>query len=459
MLSSSQLRLRTYQQQGIQFLKNRERAALFDQMGTGKTVQALLASDAEGGRTLSRLIVCPNSAIPVWQDQLAMWLGQYSVLYAGTPAARATTRSLMKMATINVICPYSMLQELVAHKRQWDAIIFDEAHRMRNRKTKVFQAARKLRSELLYVLTGTPVVNGVADLWPLLHLISPKDFGSYWQFYQQYVETETDQWGYDHAIGVKNEAKLKNVLEKYGLRRTKAEVLKELPLKQRQIIRVPMKRDQEILYEQYAELFSSEWALEWTRRPVNALAATTRCRQIVVSPLLIDFEATSAALDYLQDVVEDDLLNGPVVIFTPFEQAQKLIATRLPDNCQRYFLSGDMTLTQRAKAIKDFNEPSKQPRAMICSLHLASSFDLTAAAQAYFLGLWYNSAIHEQAEDRLHRYGQGKPVTVRYIVTANTIDETIMAIVDNKTTWASAVLDPRRLVYGYFDSESSDNVG
>jgi len=445
---SDTLELRRYQQEGIAYLTRYKRTILADEQGVGKTPQALVAArNLTQGRIL---VVAPKTAAEVWIDHAADWLGEEAKTYQGMTRAYED----LDNASI-VVTNYHLLKEVVARHPHWSLIIYDEAHKLRNRERKtLYGVASKVSSMYLFFLTGTPIFSSAADLWPLLHIINPKYFQSYWGFARTWTHIHQEQYGprtVTKVEGVKDPKRLQYLLNKEGfmIRRLKRDVMPELPPKQRVEWTLQMNPRQATAYKQLTkELFIE---LEGTKEGQillvpSKLALITRLRQLLVSPRLLGLDFEGAAIEALTEQLGES--QDAALVFTPFAEALPLLEEAMAKiGRETRTIRGGMNERKLDENIKWFQSyrGSREP-VLLSSLLMGTSWTATRATQAYFLGYDWSPSNNFQAEDRLHRFGQKSATTVYYYVHRGTVDEHLMDILDKKVTVAKLVLDMRRFV-------------
>jgi SNF2 family DNA or RNA helicase len=470
-----------YQTEGIIRGIKHPRIIVADEMGLGKTGATLRTI-----RSLTMhevLVVCPKSAIWVWKDEIQKWLGPDEAVFIGL-AGRSNPRKRMPNVERDIwireyqafiACPfdrkvfitnYAQLGNIIARKRWWPAIVYDEAHIFRNgaRKKKVvnaegavikkgiqvFENAQQLVSDYIFPITGSPVVNGPKDLWPLLNLIQPAVYRSYWGFVGKYCHIIHNGYGIE-ILGPKDPEALKVELTPHIIRRLKVDVAKWLPPKLRSRIPYEMTPSQKKLYDQMADEMIATVGPDEDILAPNKLTQMTRLRQILISPLLLTglndgytTWITSGLFDVLTEKVESEMLeNHAIVIFSPYLQALKLVRDYLLEEAklkfQPFYVNGKMTAQALGRNIQGFQE-SSGPRILFASVQMSTSWTATAASSCYFVGYDWSPSINEQAEDRLHRTGQLSTVNAYYFTAKGTIDEYILKVLERKTTWAKLSL-------------------
>jgi SNF2 family DNA or RNA helicase len=450
------LEIRLYQQEGAYTLFHQRRMILGDEMGIGKTVQAIQAMRTlhTVGELNSCLIVCPGSALYVWQGELEKWWSEFAprfTIIEGNQARR--DKYWLHPATADRknfgICTYEVLKQdfkrgvAVMHCH---LLIADEAHKFKNHKTQNFKTMKKINSVYAYLLTGTPASRGPQDIWALLNICAPRVWTSYWGFLNEYCITSQGLWGGLEIIGTKNMPQLKEKIKPYFLRRTKKEVLAELPPKTRAMLPVAMSPKQSRLYEVLREEMVVNLKEIYDRgdfqNPIivsDVLAKITRLRQLLCCPKLIDPELEyGGALETLVDIIQD-MDDRHLVIFTPFPSAYNHIIDYFAANNigNVYTLKGGMNLKEFTRNIEEF----KSKRGiMLASIEHAQGYSLETASTAYFLGYSWRPDSNYQAEDRLHRLTSVNPVNIYYLQHRGTVDDRVLEVLNTKQTNVDAFL-------------------
>lgn len=456
----SELVLRPYQAEACGESVRRRRLLVAYDRGLGKTpislhgIRQLVAERI--GIPVTVLIVGNKLACGTFADHIEAFypdLASDTIVYGGTPTVR--TRIWDAQVALGhqlriVVANYSMVSELLVRQQRWTAIVADEAHKLCNRRTNLCKAFAKFRSELLWLLTGNDVVNAPSDVWSLLHLIAPRMFTSYWSFLTSHVDVVETEFGRELG-GVKDVHRLAQVLKPYVIRKTKQEVLTELPPKHRGVIHVELSQAQRAVYDELAEELMVELETPEGQHKLlvapNTLSQMTRLRQLLVHPGLLESDLRSTAVGTLIEALEDDFREGrAAVVFTPFAAALPLLFQELPDDVWKGIIRGGLSVRRISQTIKDFQTVRTTRKVLLCSLFMGESWTATEASVSYFLGFGWNPKIHEQAEDRIHRFGQTRAVDIRYFVHKNTIDEQMLNILNRKLTWANQVRDPQRLL-------------
>ncbi len=438
-------KLRTYQEDGVRWLMDRERwargALLADDMGLGKTVQAialLLASAAHG----PSLVIAPTSLVLSWQDEIRKFAPtliprDYRTLRSGLD--RAGPRDV-------VVASYGLI--LSDQKRfqgvSWNILILDEAQTLKNNTSKSWLSVSCIKARFTLGLSGTPIENNLMELWSIFHLLEPGLLGDLERFKEDFV----------HPIQLKrDESKgrlLKRLLKPFLLRRLKADYLSELPDKTEQNILVEMPMQERTLYEalryeaikNLAEKSDKQEADEQKDKQ-QILAALTRLRLCASHPKLIDtdWEGTSAKLIALVELVEKiEQAGQQALIFSQFVGHLDLIEVAL--NARHLSLGrldGSMPAAERAKVVASFQR--REFSFFLISLKAGGTgLNLTNAAAVIHMDPWWNPASEDQATDRAHRMGQKQAITIYRLVTAGTVEEKILKLHSGKRRLAERIL-------------------
>lgn len=429
-----------HQIEGVRNLARRGSFLLADEMGLGKTLQALTvaAIDFERGWAKKVIVVAPATLKWNWQDEIDMHTKFSCHVLDGKPDERK------EQITEFAIGPTDILivnyEQVVAHledfnKVGFDIAIFDEAHYLKSYKSKRAKACRSLRASRNFLLTGSPLLNQVNELWSLLHIINPTDYPNYWRFVNRYAVFG----GYKdkQIVGVKNRNELNERLTTVMLRRLKKEVL-DLPNKIPVVIKVDLHAEQEKLYRAAADDLKID--MPGSPNPYeieNALTRFLKLKQICGTTATIEGYADySTKLDVAVEKAVELVGNGEhVVLFTQFRGVQACMMKRLaavkPAPIPAYELNGDTPKQTRSNLVKQWGEDS--PGALVAMLQVAGvGLNMTAASTCIFIDKLFVPKLNEQAEDRLHRIGQDRPVTIIEIIARNTIESRIEAILRRK---------------------------
>ncbi len=441
-----------HQIEGVRAMARINSFLLADEMGLGKTLQALTvaAIDFERGFAHRLLVVSPASLKWNWADEIATHTRFTSDVLDGQPKARERQMvEFEELGTDVLIVNYEQVKSHLdtLNRLAFDIAIYDEAHYIKNHKAARTKAVLGLRARRHFLLTGSPLLNQVNDLWAPLHRIDPIGFPNYWSFLNRYAVF--GGFKDKQIVGVKNQAELTERLRTVMIRREKKDVL-DLPEKQIIQITVELHPEQRRLYKQAAEELKID--LPGAASPMeieNALTRFLRLKQICGTTAAIQgFPDHSYKLDRAVEMVEEITASGElVVIFTQFRAVLAAMKHRLNARGVGSFqLHGDVPMRDRQEVVRawsDFKQPRDAPAtannsgvAMLAMLQVAGvGLNMTAASKCIRLDKLFAPKLNEQAEDRLHRIGASatQPVQIFDLICRNTIESRVEAILRHKS--------------------------
>jgi SNF2 family DNA or RNA helicase len=454
------LTLRDYQVKGADFLYRQRRAYLADVPGVGKTAQAITAAQRriEGQSSGRVLIVAPKHVLTVWQRELRRWAkgkgegqggGGLVYVYTGTPDQRRRLQvhiqAAYKRGPIWLITNYAMMDEasrvVGVNGTAWDVLIIDEFHNLRNMKTKQRIKAGLIKSDHLYLLSGSPVIGHPLEFYSAFNLINRRMYNSYWLWVNTYFNSELNNWGGVDIGGIKDKEAFRKRINMHVLRRKLDDIEIDLPDQIHQNIELTMNVDQQKVYDSiiadrgdaYGDIPGGDIFTP------NELARIIRLRQTLITPAMFNSIDDSALLDSLVEYLRDDLhAREQVVIFVPWTKAipliRKRIVSRIGDSLLEDsdigVISGGMTPAKLSVVVDQFAKG--RLRVCIVSLHTATGYSLTNSRIAYFVGRSWTPEDNDQAIARLHRIGQHRSVFIRTFTYPETIDDGVDRVLSGK---------------------------
>ncbi|MBF0341596.1 MAG: DEAD/DEAH box helicase [Magnetococcales bacterium] len=442
--STLQAELRDYQVTGFRWLARLAAwgvgGCLADDMGLGKTLQAmaLLLLRAKEGPSL---VVAPTSVGLNWLAELNRFAPTLNGILFGGGQREQLLEALQPFDV--AICSYGLLQQeadLLA-KVRWNVIVLDEAQAIKNRQTKRSQSAMALIGSFRLITTGTPVENHLGEIWNLFQFINPGLLGSLESFNERFA-TPIERNG-DKAA----QKRLKQLIQPFLLRRTKNQVLEELPPRTEIVLNVEMSLEERTLYETMRrkaveEIESLQGPSE--QKHFRILAEIMRLRRVCCNSRLVlpDSPIESSKLALFWEVVEELLANRhKVLVFSQFVDHLALIRALLDDKQVTYqYLDGSTPAKERQARVEAFQAGSGD--LFLISLKAGGvGINLTAADYVIHMDPWWNPAVEDQASDRAHRIGQSRPVTIYRLITTATIEEKIVALHRHKRDLADGLLE------------------
>ncbi|PLA74550.1 hypothetical protein CYQ88_05575 [Hydrogenovibrio sp. SC-1] len=434
--------LRPYQQFGLDWLhflhQHGFNGILADDMGLGKTVQTLswcLTLKENGHLNQPILLIVPTSLIGNWKREAQQFTPDLNLL-ALHGSERFSQFEQIKSADI-VLTSYPLVQrdEDLLSEFEFEYLILDEAQKIKNPRTKLYLGLQSLKSRHRLCLTGTPVENHLGELWSIFNFLMPGFLGNLKQFkahYQKPIEI-------DRTPGIQSQ--LNQKVAPFLLRRTKHQVVKELPDKTEIIKTVEFEQDQANLYETIRLTMEDKVRQAVAEKglaqsQITLLDALLKLRQVCCDPGLVKIDAAkqvkhSAKLELLMDLLTE-LLEGQhrVIIFSQFAEMLKRIASELNKHKIEYSLLTGQT-HKREEAINRFKDGDVS--IFLISLKAGGvGLNLTEADTVIHYDPWWNPAVENQATDRAYRIGQNKEVFVYKLVVANTIEQKILQMQANK---------------------------
>lgn len=423
--------LRHYQRRGadwLVFLRNAGLGALLaDDMGLGKTLEALCALH---GRTL---VVAPTSVLPNWMAEIAKFRPRLRAsLYHGPK------RALDPDANVTVTS-YALLRldEEALATVDWETVVLDEAHAIKNPESQVAAAAFRLRAGFRLALTGTPVENRLEELWSILRFTHPGLLGGLSDFRDRYVRPIAA--GDESAA-----ARLRERIRPFVLRRLKEDVAPELPPRTEAILHCELTPEERKVYDAVRAATVAEVVrkLQAGGSVLAALEALLRLRQAACHPALVPGQSaeTSSKVETLVETLETVVAERhKALVFSQWTSFLDLLERPLAEASIEH-LRLDGSTVDRGGVVERFQDPSGPPVLLVSLKAGGTGLNLTAADHVFLMDPWWNPAVEDQAADRTHRIGQDKPVFVYRLVAEGTVEEKILELQESKRRIAEAAL-------------------
>lgn len=457
--------LRDYQRVGFSWLKSLSYyhlgGILADDMGLGKTFQTITYMlDHKNTHDQScHLIVCPSSLVYNWNEEIKRFAPSLSVgIMVGHIQERTARLSHIQDFDV-ILTSYPLLRrDLDAYlQTEFDTVILDEAQYIKNAASLNAKAAKQIKANARFALTGTPIENSLGELWSIFDFILPQYFSTRHHFKNKYENPILKE--HDEEVA----DQLQKQIQPFILRRMKKDVLKELPDKIETKLTIQMTPKQEEIY--YAYLKESLWVIEnkiknngREKANFDILSRITHLRQLCDHPLLCvdNYDGQSAKLQALIELVRESLEGDhQVLIFSQFTSMLSLIKEQLEQNeLDYYYLDGSVKIDQRQDLVKGFNHGLK--KIFLISLKAGGTgLNLVGADVVIHVDPWWNPAVEQQATDRAYRIGQKNNVQVYKLITAHTIEEKIYELQQNKKDLISTLIHSQE---NFLTSLSEDEI-
>lgn len=441
--------LRQYQKAGFNWLSSLDYygfgGILADDMGLGKTLQALsYIASIRSSQSAPVLTAAPTSLIYNWLAEAKKFLPKLRVLLLeGTKKQRLEQIEAIAEYDM-VVCSYAVLRQDIKELRRYDfsAFIIDEAQYIKNPGTQTARAAKKIVARRRFALTGTPVENGLTELWSIFDFLMPSYLFTLRQFqerFEQPIVRDQDPRATE---------RLKQLTAPFILRRLKKDVLKELPDKIESELLCDMTPTQDKLYYAYLsgareELSQIRDESEFRKSQIQILTLLTRLRQLCCHPglFLNDYNGGSGKFDALSELLESLLEGGhSSLIFSQFTALLSLLAEQLKSaGIPHFYLDGATPAKERPAMAERFN--AGEVSVFLISLRAGGTgLNLVGADTVIHLDPWWNPAVEDQATDRAHRIGQDKVVQIFRFIARGSIEEKINELKEEKRRLISTVI-------------------
>ena len=434
--------LRHYQYEGLnwlQFLSEYDLAGILaDDMGLGKTIQTLahiLVEKEQGRMNKPCLVVAPTSLMLNWQMEIARFAPSLTVLTLHGAARKKLFDDISTVDIVLTTYPLLNKDKNTLLKYDYYFLILDEAQIIKNANAKSTRVVQEIKANHRLCLSGTPMENHLGELWSLFNFLLPGLLGSSAEFrrlFRSPIEKEQDS---------ERRKSLAKRVAPFMLRRTKQEVVKELPLKSEMICNIELEGSQLDLYESiraamHHKVLAAVQSKGLSRSHIVILDALLKLRQACCDPRLLSLSAAakvteSAKLNCLFDMLPNLIEEGRrVLLFSSFTSMLELIEQELPKyNIDYVKLTGKTK--DRATPITRFQQ-EKVPLFLISLKAGGIGLNLTAADTVIHYDPWWNPAAERQATDRAYRIGQDKPVFVYKLITKGTVEEKILTMQSKK---------------------------
>lgn len=450
--------LRQYQKIGFKWLSTLDEygfgGILADDMGLGKTIQvlSLILAYKESTKQDKKpiIVVCPSSLSLNWKAEIEKFANSIQAMVISGNAITRKEQIKQILEVDVVITSYDLLKRDIELYKEYNYefryVIADEAQYMKNSNTQNAKAIKTLNAKTRFALTGTPIENSLSELWSIFDFLMPGYLFSYRKFKENYEMPIVR----DEDSIMMN--KLRMLIEPFILRRTKKEVLTELPDKTITILNNEMEEEQEKIYVSYLAQAREELQEQINiqgleKSSIQILALLTRLRQICCHPSLFlsNYKGESAKLKQCIELVKDAIESGhKILLFSTYTTMFEIIEKELKKENISYFkLTGQTKVNERIGLVDEFNQ-NPDIKVFLISLKAGGTgLNLTGADMVIHYDPWWNLSAENQATDRAYRIGQKNNVQVYKLITKNSIEEKIYELQEKKAKLIDNVLDTK----------------
>ncbi len=437
-----------YQRDGIRFAFEKGRSIIADEMGLGKTVQAIGTAELlrKEGLAQNVLIVCPTSLKYQWQREIEKFVpGVQTLVIEGSPMKRMehyVANVPYKIVSYNCVANDTKLLGVI----QSDILIMDEVQRLKNWKTQISMAAKRIVSDYAVILSGTPLENKLEELYTVMEFADNYCLSPYWQFKNDCILTDAS----GKVIGYQNLNKIGDKVRARLIRRKKKQVALQMPKRQDNNMLVAMTKEQKEAHDDFKNTVA-QLVFKWQKMRFltekdrhRLLLLLSQMRMVCDSTFILDQKTRfDTKIDETMNILQSVFESGDekVVIFSQWERMTRLIAQELDKIGIGYeYLHGGVPSAKRKSLIDNFTD-KKECRVFLSTDAGSTGLNLQAASIVINLDLPWNPAVLEQRIARIYRIGQERNVQVINLISRGTIEEQMLGKLRFKSAMFEGVLD------------------
>lgn len=428
--------LRDYQVEGVNWFNNISiynfGGVLADEMGLGKTLQSI--AFISGHRNSNNIIITPTSLIHNWKSEFDKFAPDLKV---GIAHGDKKIRESIIENYLNydvILSTYSTIRNDFEkyEDKAFDYMFIDEAQNIKNPDAIITKSIKSIKSNVRFALTGTPVENNLLELWSIFDFIMPGYLYDKKEFQNRYVNGDIKT--------------LKKLIQPFILRRTKREVIKELPDKIEKKFIVELNKEQKKIYDIYNKsVIEKLESNKYEEDKITIFSYLTKLRQLCLHPktLLKDYDGKSSKINICIEILNEAISNNrKILLFSQFTSVLKLIEKEIENkNIKAIYLDGKTNAKERINLVNKFNE-SNDINVFLISLKAGGTgLNLTSADMVIHFDPWWNLAVENQASDRAHRIGQKNVVEVIKLISKDTIEEKIVSLQESKKELIDSIID------------------
>ena len=444
-------KLRDYQIEGFNYFKSLADyefgGILADEMGLGKTLQSIAFLLSEEGK--KSIVIAPTALIHNWKSEFNKF----------APSLKIALCHGNKIERENILKNYSgydvILTTYSTYKNdldkyediRFDYCIIDEAQNIKNPDSAIAKAIKGTNAKTKFALTGTPIENNLLELWSIFDFIMPGYLYNKERFKNIFINND------------KNIEELKKMLKPFILRRTKKEVVRELPDKIEHKYYIELEKEHKRAYLGFVKLIKNKLK-EANQDKITIFSYLTKLRQLALAPdiMVKNYSGKNSKIDILLDIINDNK-ERKILIFSQFTKVLGLIGDRLKENNIPYsYLDGKTDAKKRLSLVNEFNE-SEDTKIFLISLKAGGTgLNLTSASMVIHFDPWWNPSVENQASDRAHRIGQNNVVDVVKLIAKDTVEEKVIGLQESKKDLIDSVIDGNLENSSVLKNLSEDNL-
>lgn len=437
-----------YQRQGVRFAVEKGRVIIADEIGLGKTIQAIATAEALRRNRLagSVIVVCPSSLKYQWKSEIERFAGAEVMMIEGLGPKRAP---LYEQVCDYKIMSYHTLANDVRLLKQisTDIIIFDEVQRLKNWSTQIAKAARCVKSDYVVALSGTPLENKLQELYSVMELVDQYCLAPFYKFRERYVRANES----GKVVGYENLNEIGQRISPFLIRRRKAEVALQMPARQDKILLMPVTQKQMALHNEFKQSVAQIIA-KWQRFHFLSESDSRRLllllgamRMVSDSTYILDQTTRDdVKVDEVANIVTEAIQDDPtlkVVVFSEWERMARLIVAELQQRgISVEYLHGGVPSVKRGEMTERFRTDPNS-RVFVSTDAGSTGLNLQTASLLINVDLPWNPAVLEQRIGRIYRYGQQRNIQVINLVSKGTIEERMIDKLRFKQDMFAGVLD------------------
>lgn len=426
-----------FQISGIEFLSTNKNSLLSDEVGLGKTLQAISTTLHLNCKKI--LVVCPASVKRQWQREISKFTNKTSVVIEGSLKQR---EQQYKTDCMFYIVNYELVMKDLPfiNLRTWDMVIGDEISRIKNFKSKTKSAIMQVKTNFKIGISATPLENEIQELHSIMSWINPDVLGTYWNFINEYCYFCSNPYGGYQITGIKDAKKLHEILNSVMIRRKKTDVYTQLPNIIHNEYYVPLTTTQQKMYKEINNNIMN--LVQKEQYTENMLNQIMYMRELCNSPRLLNSELLdNGKIPEIIEIIKQFSPEHKIVLFSQWTKFLDLIAEELSkENINFVSIRGDISQEQREENIIKFNN-NPEIKLLLSSDAGNMGLNLQVADVLIHSDLLWNPQRMIQREGRVHRIGQKNVVNVITILTEGTIEEKVYALLKSKTDLFNQIIE------------------